>query len=336
MAGLYGLLFTKLTLPPVSAIENKTILITGANTGLGREAARHALALGAGTIIMGVRTPSKGEEAKANIEASTGYTGKVLVWPIDLESFDSVQAFAARAQKYVSDGGRLDMAIMNAGIASVEYATTSDGWERGIQVNVLSTTLLSLSLLPLLLRTRDRDPSARPHLALLTSDIHKSIKFPERSADSILSLLNGEEQWKKSQAIGGATERYGVTKLMDLFITMQIAELVPRDGLGEPLVIVNAVTPGFCKSDLLTREKAPWILKLVQALIARTVENGSKTLLHAVTQGAETHGKWLENQAITDPGTIVTSDEAAVVRKKVWGEIISVLRNVDPKLQTQF
>jgi NAD(P)-dependent dehydrogenase (short-subunit alcohol dehydrogenase family) len=336
MAGLYGLLFTKLTLPPVSAIENKTILITGANTGLGREAARHALALGAGTIIMGVRTPSKGEEAKANIEASTGYTGKVLVWPIDLESFDSVQAFAARAQKYVSDGGRLDMAIMNAGIASLEYATTSDGWERGIQVNVLSTTLLSLSLLPLLLRTRDRDPSARPHLALLTSDIHKSIKFPERSADSILSLLNGEEQWKKSQAIGGATERYGVTKLMDLFITMQIAESVPRDGLGEPLVIVNAVTPGFCKSDLLTREKAPWILKLVQALIARTVENGSKTLLHAVTQGAETHGKWLENQAITDPGTIVTSDEAAVVRKKVWTEITSILRNVDPKLQTQF
>ncbi|KAJ5931443.1 retinol dehydrogenase 14 [Penicillium verrucosum] len=339
MAGLYGLLFTNLTLPPISVIENKTILITGSNTGLGREAARHALALGAGTIIMGVRILRKGEEAKANIEASTGCTDKqkVLVWPIDLESFDSVQAFATRAHKYVSDGGRLDMAIMNAGIASVEYATTNDGWERGIQTNVLSTALLSLLLLPLLLRTRDRDPSARPHLALLTSDIHKSIKFPERSADSILSLLNSEEQWKKSQAMGGATERYGVTKLMDLFITMQIAELVPRDGLGEPLVIVNAVTPGFCKSDLLTREKAPWILKLVQALIARTVEDGSKTLLHAVTQGAETHGRWLENQVITDPGTIVTSDEAAVVRNKVWAEIISVLRDdVDPELRTQF
>ncbi|KAJ5537337.1 retinol dehydrogenase 14 [Penicillium frequentans] len=318
MAGLYGLLFTKLTLPHASVIENKTILITGANTGLGREAARHAIALGAGTVIMGVRTLSKGEEAKTNIEASTDCTDKqkVLVWPIDLESFSSVQAFAARACQYVSDGGQLDMAIMNAGIASVEYATTSDGWERGIQVNVLSTTLLSLSLLPLLLRTRDRDPSARPHLAVLTSDIHKSIKFPERH--------------------GGATERYGVTKLMDLYITMQIADLVPRDGLGEPLVIVNAVTPGFCKSDLLTREKAPWILKLVQALIARTVENGSKTLLHAVTQGVETHGKWLENQAVADPGTIVTSDEAAVIRKKVWAEITSVLRDVDPELRTKF
>ncbi|KAJ5993632.1 retinol dehydrogenase 14 [Penicillium sp. IBT 35674x] len=286
MAGLYGLLFTKLTLPPVSVIENRTILITGANTGLGREAARHALALGAGTVIMGVRTLSKGEEAKANIEASTDCTDKqkILVWPIDLESFDSVQAFAARAQQYVSDGGRLDMAIMNAGIASVEYATTSDGWERGMQVNVLSTALLM-----------------------------------EEISDH-----------------GGATERYGVTKLMDIFITMQIADLVPRDGLGEPLVIVNAVTPGFCKSDLLTREKAPLILRLVQALIARTVEIGSKTLLHAVTQGAETHGKWLENQAIADPGTIVTSDEAAVVRKKAWAEITSVLRDVDPELRTKF
>lgn len=303
MSALFGLLFTRLILPTPSVIQGKTILITGANTGLGREAARHALALGAGTVILGVRILSKGEDAKANIEASTGCTdkGKVLVWPIDLESFASVQAFAARVRKHVViEGGRLDMAIMNAGIASVEYAVTRDGWERGIQVNVLSTALLSLELLPLLLRTKERDPLAQPHLALLTSDIHKSIKFPERNEKCILSILNGEEQWKKSQAAGGATERYGVTKLMDIFITIEIARLVPRDESGNPLVIVNAVTPGFCKSNLLTREKAPWILKLIQALIARTVEEGSKTLLHAVSQDVETHGKWLENQVITE------------------------------------
>ncbi|CAI7626123.1 unnamed protein product [Penicillium discolor] len=338
MSALFGLLFTRLTLPPSSVIEGKTILITGANTGLGREAARHALALGAGTVILGVRTISKGEEAKADIEASTGCAdkGKVLVWPIDLESFASVQAFAARVRKHVAtEGGRLDIAIMNAGIASVEYAVTRDGWERGIQVNVLSTALLSLELLPLLLRTKERDPSAQPHLALLTSDIHKSIKFPERNEQSILSILNGEEQWKKSQA-AGATERYGVTKLMDIFITIEIARLVPRDESGNPLVIINAVTPGFCKSDLLTREKAPWILKLIQALIARTVEEGSKTLLHAVSQGFETHGKWLENQVITDPGTIVTSQDAQVVREKVWAEITAVLHNVDPEVRTEY
>ncbi|KAJ5627933.1 retinol dehydrogenase 14 [Penicillium lividum] len=338
MSGLFGLLFTRMTLPPPSDIQGKTILITGANTGLGREAARHALALGAGTVILGVRTLSKGEDAKANIEASAGCTDKekVLVWPINLESFASVQAFAARVRKYVFEGGQLDIAIMNAGIASVEYAVTHDGWERGIQVNVLSTALLSLKLLPLLLRNKERDPSAQPHLTILTSDIHKSIKFPERNEQHVLSVLNDEDQWKKSQVVGGATERYGVTKFMDIFITMEIARLVPRDESGNPLVIINAVTPGFCKSDLLTREKAPWILKLIQALIARTIEEGSKTLLHAANQGVETHGKWLENQVIADPGSIVTSPEATVVREKVWAEIISVLHTVDPEVRIEY
>lgn len=266
MSGLFGFLFTKLTLPPHSAIQGKTTLITGGNTGIGREAARHALALGASTVILGVRTLSKGEAAKANIEASTDCRdkGKVLVWPIDLESFGSVQAFAARVHKHVvSEGRRLDMAIMNAGIASVEYAVTSDGWERGMQVNVLSTALLSLKLLPLLLRTKERDPSAQPHLTILASNIHKSVKFSEQDEENILKVLNDEEQWRKSQAAGGATERYGVTKLMDIFISMEIARLVPRDYFGTPLVIVNSVTPGFCKSDLLTREKALWILNIV-------------------------------------------------------------------------
>ncbi|KAJ6036967.1 retinol dehydrogenase 14 [Penicillium herquei] len=338
MSGLYGLLFTRLQLPPPSTIQGKTILITGANTGLGREAARHALALGVGTVILGVRSLSKGEEAKINIESSTGCTdqGKVLVWSIDLESFSSVQAFAAQAQKYVDEGGRLDMAIMNAGIASVEYNVTPDGWERGLQVNVLSTALLGLKLLPLLLRTKEQDPSTRPHLTILTSDIHKSITFSEQNEKDILTSLNQEEQWKSSQRIGGATERYGVTKLMDLFITIELARVVPRDNLGNPLVIANAVAPGFCKSNLLTREKAPWILKLVQALFARTVEEGSKTLLHAVGQGIETHGRWLENQVIADPGSMVTSPEAVIVREKVWTEIVNILQEVDAEVRTEY
>lgn len=247
------------------------------------------------------------------------------------------------------------MAIMNAGIASVTYAVTRDGWERGIQVNVLSTALLSLELLPLLLRTKERDSSSQPHLTIVTSDIHKSIKFPERNEQNILSALNDEKQWRESQAVGGATERYGVTKLMDLFITFEIAQLVPRDKSGNPLVIVNAVAPGFCKSDLLSREKVPLILKLIQALIARTAEEGSKTLLHAASQGAETHGKWLDNQIITEyvvpligdvivraadmcfrPGNIITSPEAAVLRKKLWAEILSVLHDVNPEIQTEY
>lgn len=303
MSGLYKQLFTNLTLPAPSAIQGKTILITGANTGLGLEAARHALMLGAGTIILGVRSLAKGEEAKSSIESSTTRSGKcnVLVWPVDLESFTSVQAFATRVRKYVfEDGGSLDIAIMNAGLASGEFALTGDGWERNIQVNVLSTALLSLQLLPVLLHTGEREASSRPHLTIVASDIHKSVKFPERHSDRILQALNDPGQWKASQHAGGPSERYGVSKLMSIFIAMEMARLVPHDKGGHPLVVVNAVAPGFCKSNLLTREKAPWILKVVQAVVARPVEEGSKTFLHAATQGLETHGKWLENQAIAE------------------------------------
>lgn len=295
ISGIIALLRTKLTLPPPSEIKDKTVLITGGNTGLGREAARHALALGAATVILGVRTLSTGEDAKADIESSTGKTGRVLVWPIDLESFASVKAFANKAKEHVAGGGRLDIAIMNAGLASMEWVVTGDGWERQIQVNVLSTALLCLELLPLLLKTGDR-----PHLTIVASDIHRTVKFQECSADNILLALNDHSQWEKSQKTGGVSERYAASKLLDIFITMGLARLVPSDESGNPLVIVNCLTPGFCKSDLLTREKAPLLLRVVQSAVARTVEEGSKTSLHAVTQGSETHGQWLEHQAVTE------------------------------------
>ncbi|OTB01340.1 hypothetical protein M426DRAFT_14503 [Hypoxylon sp. CI-4A] len=339
MSILYRLLFAKLTLPSPSVFKEKTVLITGANTGLGREAARHALALGAGTIIMGVRTLSKGEEAKADIESSTGCTDRkrVLVWPIDLESFASVQAFAARTRKYVvEEGGRLDMAIMNAGLASGEFALTSDGWERTFQINVLSTALLSLQLLPLLLRTREQNPSTTPHLTIVASDIYSMVKFRERNNDPLFPTLNNKDSWKKSQAAGGPVERYALTKLLDFWITMELARLTPRDEHGHPLVVVNAVAPGFCKSDLLTREKAPLMLKIVQTLVARKVEEGSKTLIDGVAHGEESHGKWLESQIITEPGALVTGADAAVIKEKVWREIIATLKKVDPELRTEF
>ncbi|KAJ5719425.1 NAD(P)-binding protein [Penicillium malachiteum] len=136
------------------------------------------------------------------------------------------------------------MAIMNAGIASVKYNVTPD-------------SLKLLPLLPLLLRIKELDPLTQPHLTILISDIHKSITFSERNEKDILAYLNNEEQCKRSQRIGGVTERYGITKPIDLFIVIELARLVPRDNLGNPLVIVNTVAPGFCKSDLLTREKAP-------------------------------------------------------------------------------
>jgi NAD(P)-dependent dehydrogenase (short-subunit alcohol dehydrogenase family) len=306
----------RLRLPPPKSFDGQTVLITGANTGLGREAARQALELGASTVIMGVRTLSKGEAAKQDIIRKSTSTGVVVrpeaieVWQLDMESFESVKSFASRAERYVkTGGGRLDVAIMNAGVATRKFVQTpEDGWERSLQVNCLSTTLLSLRLLPLLQHSNSKSKSSStsvlPHLVIVASDIHAIAPFPERTAPNILQALNDREQWEKGQARKPA-ERYAVTKLLDHFIAIEPANMVTssnQDG-ATPSVIVNSLTPGFCKSDLMSPSrgaKAPLPLRVMQWLVARDVTEGAKPYVAAAVQGVSSHGKWLENQVVAE------------------------------------
>lgn len=239
---------------------------------------------------------SKGNSARVNIEASTGRKGVIAVWEIDLESFDSVKSFASRAKAL----DRLDTAIMNAGLASQQWNLSPEGWERQIQVNVLSTALLSLLLLPQLIRTGKMIEGAQPHLVLLGSDIHADAKFSERTSENILQELNKKDAWEKSTA--GPAERYSLTKLLDLYVAIELARLTPMID-GNPAVIVDIPAPGFCKSDLLTREPVAglsiYILKALQFLTGRTLEEGSKAIVDAAVVGPEAHGKYFDNQKIT-------------------------------------
>ena len=122
----------------------RTYIVTGANVGLGLEAAKHLVAVGAAKVIMAVRNVSAGEAAKADIEAATGASGVAEVWALDLASYDSVKAFAKRA---VSELERIDALIENAGVAAFDR-TMAEGHLLNITVNVLSTLLLAVLLLP--------------------------------------------------------------------------------------------------------------------------------------------------------------------------------------------
>lgn len=85
--------------------------MTGSNVGLGLEAARHFVRLGAEKVILAVRSIEKGEDAKKNIEQSEKSSGVVEVWQLDLSSYESVKQFAKRA-----DGlKRIDAVVENAG-----------------------------------------------------------------------------------------------------------------------------------------------------------------------------------------------------------------------------
>ena len=137
-----------LRLPLVISPETctgKTYIVTGANVGLGYEAAKHLVAAGAKKVILGVRNLESGNAARASISKATGRDdAATAVWSLDLSNSTSVKAFAQRA---TSELDRIDGIIENAGVALPTW-TTSEGWETSILVNVINTFLLAVLILP--------------------------------------------------------------------------------------------------------------------------------------------------------------------------------------------
>jgi NAD(P)-dependent dehydrogenase (short-subunit alcohol dehydrogenase family) len=121
MGIIYSQLIMKLPYPTASC-AGQTIIVTGSNTGLGKEAARHFARLGASKVILAVRNIKSGEEAKKDIQNSTKCSAAVLeVWPLDLSSYDSIKSFADKA----SNLPRLDVILEDAGIASFKVGAFS-------------------------------------------------------------------------------------------------------------------------------------------------------------------------------------------------------------------
>lgn len=170
---------------PTTTFDNQTVIITGSNTGLGLEAARHITALKAAKVILAVRTASKGEAAKASIEESTGRTGIVEVWPLDLSNYESVKQFAARASR---DLQRVDVLLENAGLMVEKFDMVEED-ETTVTTNVVSTCLLALLMLPKMRETA-RELGVVPRLVVVSSDLHFIAKFPERNASKIFEALN--------------------------------------------------------------------------------------------------------------------------------------------------
>ncbi|KEY80459.1 transcription factor C6 [Aspergillus fumigatus] len=126
-----GFLYSQLFVTPkypTQEFPGRTVIVTGANVGLGLEAARHFCRLGAAKVILAVRNTAAGEIAIESIEKSTDRRGICEVWELDLASYTSVQAFAAQASRQLS---RIDILVANAGIATTQY-TVAEGHERSL------------------------------------------------------------------------------------------------------------------------------------------------------------------------------------------------------------
>jgi len=306
-------LFAKLPVPD-SDLTGRTFLVTGSNTGIGFAAAVHLACLNPAHLILAVRDVKKGEAAKAQIIAETGFSGALDVWELDMADFESVKRFAARAKSLE----RLDGALLNAGINGCAWEVTGDGWERMLQVNALSTGLLGLLLLPLLHATAAR-PDASPHLTFTGSAAMFFSSFPEKHAPNILQTLNDASK----SAVG---DRYPVSKLFNLYAVREIARLRQAQG-----VVVNLVEPGFCVSELMREHNYNAFVTFVHSRIGWSSAKGALNLLYAALKPTPP-GAYISACKIRQPASWTCDKEGLEVQKRVWHEMVEIWRRVTPEI----
>ena len=279
---LYHQLLTKLPTPS-TPLDNQVYILTGANVGLAFEAAKHLVRLNSAKVILACRNLSKGEAAKKAIEVETGKTGVVEVWSLDLSSYESVKAFARKAETLP----RIDALVESAGIFTETYERTEDN-ESTVTTNVVSTFLLALLMLPKLRETAEKY-SISPRLVIVTSELHFVASFPERTAPNIFDALN-DPNTKNMKA------RYPVSKVLEV---LYVRELVSKlaagvhgaNRKGDPPVIVNLANPGWCWSEIIKDKTFP--IRMMMTLIARTTEHGSRALCGSALAGKESHGEYM-------------------------------------------
>jgi NAD(P)-dependent dehydrogenase (short-subunit alcohol dehydrogenase family) len=280
----------RLALTPSTSLAGKTALITGGSTGLGYHAAHHLLSLNLSRLILAVRTPAKGEKAAAELRAKYP-SATVEVWELEMGDYESILAFARRVEGEFSntaeaDGAakkRLDIAILNAGMISVQFALNEKtGHCEMVQVNYLGTFLLAMLLLPVL---RDREGKKAGRLTIVNSGGVYAAKLATRHKRPLLASFDNLE----AQPFD-AMEWYFNTKILGQLFTVRLLDYLPP----AEEVVVNLVDPGFCKGSELHREGKGLLaaaLAVGKTLTARTLEDGAWTYVDAaVVKGKESHG----------------------------------------------
>ncbi|XP_067840468.1 retinol dehydrogenase 14a [Heptranchias perlo] len=241
-----------------SSMRGKTVIVTGANSGIGKATAAELARLRA-RVILACRDEKAAEEAAREIREQAEGAGELLVRRLDLASLGSVRSFC---QRIIEEEPRLDVLINNAGIFQCPYMKTEDGFEMQFGVNHLGHFLLTNLLLDLLKR------SAPSRIVVVSSKLYK---YGEINFDD----LNSEKSYNKSFG-------YSRSKLANILFTRELAKHLEDTG-----VTANVLHPGIVRTNLGRHINIPLIgqpiFKMVSWALFKTPEQGAQTSLYLAT-----------------------------------------------------
>lgn len=269
-------------------MHGKIAIVTGSNTGIGKETAR-GLAMRGATVILACRDTTKAQAARDDIARTTS-RDDVKAMALDLGSKASVRAFA---EQFKASYGRLDVLVNNAGVFSTSRKTTVDGFESTFGVNHLGTFLLTQELLPLL------EVSAPSRVVVLSSRLH----------------YGGRMDWDDLQferKSYSGTAAYNQSKLANVLFTLALARRLEGKG-----VTVNAVHPGVVATEL-TRDYPTFLVKLFHVFLL-TPERGAACSLHvaASPETATVTGLYFEKSKPKTPARKAQDRDA---QEKLWAQ----------------
>lgn len=310
-------LFVTPTLPTRDQydLSGKTAIVTGANSGIGLECSRQLLDLGLSRLIIAVRSPSRGEAARDNLLAGRNAEKHVVeVWPIDLENYDSITAFARRAEEELD---RLDILVNNAGVMKKAFGRNEGtGHEHMVQTNYLSQVLLTILLLPVI--KQKGTPDAPGRVVLVNSDVAAHARFSERDSPSLLAALDEEANFQDQ-------ERYATSKLLGQLFLAELARRIPAG-----VAVVNAPNPGLTRSNLGGDYKGSVAGFLAEhvflRILGRAPDVGARSITcAAVMYGQESHGQYIEDGKIQPLAPLLYKPEGDRVAERLWCETMDDL-----------
>ncbi|GAA0721565.1 NAD(P)-dependent dehydrogenase (short-subunit alcohol dehydrogenase family) [Halorubrum trapanicum] len=305
---------TEWTAEDVPRLDGKTVVVTGANSGLGYEGTRAFAARGA-TVVMACRSVERAEEAASELRADAGgaVDGELDVRECDLASLDSVAAFAEGLR---DDYDAVDVLCNNAGVMAIPRSETEDGFETQFGVNHLGHFALTGRLFDLLDAADGIDGDTR--VVTQSSGAHEQ---GEMDFDD----LNWERSYGKWQA-------YGRSKLSNLLFAYELQRRLDAasDEGDDPGIRSVACHPGYTDTNLQMRTAAesgnPLMkvgMRAANLVLGQDAAIGVEPMLYAATADVD-GGAYVEPGGLMNMRghpTVGRSNDASYDRedaRKLW------------------
>jgi NAD(P)-dependent dehydrogenase (short-subunit alcohol dehydrogenase family) len=271
-------------------MKGKTVLVTGANTGIGFETAAELAKMGARVVIT-ARDDAKGQAAVDAIKARTP-DADVDSMHLDLSDLSDVRAFAAA---FSAKHPKLDVLVNNAGLILDERALTKDGHEMTFQVNHLGPFLLTNLLL-------DNLKAAAPsRIVNVASTAHRGTKLD-------FDDLGSEKEYRSMRV-------YGKSKLCNILFTRELARRLEGTGVTAHSLHPGTVRTGFGKDG----DTGGWFsigLK-IGGIFFKSPAQGARTSVHVASSPEieGINGEYWANRKISKPSAAAQDDDAA---RRLW------------------